>query len=295
MDNVQLIEHQSGEESGNEINAETEGERYDRRRGEREERAERGDRQAGELREEIFAYFDLKFDQQKQENEELRRQLKKQENKETKFTQKGHEIQFKFNLSIEEKIDDLEAIIQRSRSARNIKAQVNILASMRDMIKKRNKLIKIADRSELGWKTVKEYESDDIADDSADEKRLKAAEKAAAAKDKQEKAQKESKLKAQQKGNNSVRSHPYSSSTTTRRVSERRSSPQRQAETTTSISVRDNDAAFNRGSHNSHGSTSRVRSAYTTHSTSAPNPSASRPCFQCGDATHWRQDCPYRT
>ena len=224
MDNVEVIEHQSGEESGNEGNVESGGERYDRRRGERGERSERENRQAGELREEI--YFDLKFDQQKQENEELRRQLKKQENKDTKFNQKGHEIQFKFNLSIEDKIDDLEAIIQRSRSARNVKAQVNILASMRSMIKKRNKLIKIADRSDLGWKTVKEYESDDIAEDSADEKRLKAAEKAAAAKDKQEKATKESKLKAQQKGgNSSVRSHPYASSTATRRVSERRSSP----------------------------------------------------------------------
>ena len=115
------------------------------------------------------------------------------------------------------------------------------------MIKKRNKLIKIADRSDLGWKTVKEYESDDIAEDSADEK------------------------------------------------SERRSSPQRHAETTTSISVRDSEGAFNRKSHNSHGATSRVRSAYTTNSTSNPNPSASRPCFQCREATHWRQDCPYRT
>ena len=37
----------------------------------------------------------------------------------------------------------------------------------------RKKLIKIADRSPLGWSTVKEYVTDELADDSGDEKRLR--------------------------------------------------------------------------------------------------------------------------
>ena len=36
----------------------------------------------------------------------------------------------------------------------------------------RQKLIRIADRSELGWMVVDEYEEDELADDSGDEKRI---------------------------------------------------------------------------------------------------------------------------
>ena len=38
------------------------------------------------------------------------------------------------------------------------------------------KLIKLADWSEYGWRTVEEYEEDDLAKDSDDEKRIGKAE-----------------------------------------------------------------------------------------------------------------------
>ena len=46
-------------------------------------------------------------------------------------------------------------------------------------IARRQKRIKIADRSEYGWTTVELYEHDELVSDSADEKKLEKAEKEA--------------------------------------------------------------------------------------------------------------------
>ena len=52
-------------------------------------------------------------------------------------------------------------------------------------IRKRQKLIKIADKSKDGWRVVAEYESDELASGSEDEKRLKKAREAASRKKRQ--------------------------------------------------------------------------------------------------------------
>jgi hypothetical protein len=56
---------------------------------------------------------------------------------------------------------------------------MDTLNAVHERMEKRQKLIRIADRSELGWSVVNEYVADPFADDSDDEKKLRKATKAA--------------------------------------------------------------------------------------------------------------------
>ena len=47
------------------------------------------------------------------------------------------------------------------------------------LLSERQKLIKLADRSECGWATVSAYVTDDLADTPEDERRISKAEKSA--------------------------------------------------------------------------------------------------------------------
>ena len=56
-----------------------------------------------------------------------------------------------------------------------------------ELVSKRVKAIKLADKSEFGWATVNEYLSDELASDSDDEKRIYRAERRAGRKINKEK------------------------------------------------------------------------------------------------------------
>ena len=48
----------------------------------------------------LMSFIDEKFEQMKEENEGLRRKVKKQEEKQFKFDKKAHEVQFLFNTEL---------------------------------------------------------------------------------------------------------------------------------------------------------------------------------------------------
>ena len=87
-------------------------------------------------------------------------QVKKlKQDQEYKWKFESNRIQFSINSEI---LEDLNQIIWANEIV--------------DKVKKRNKLIKIADDSEAGWDTVKQYEANPVASDSDDENKIIKAE-----------------------------------------------------------------------------------------------------------------------
>ena len=83
-----------------------------------------------------------------------------------------------------------------------------------DLLQKRNKMIRLADRSQADWATVKEYEDDDLADDSADERRLRGVDSRATI--------------AMKRNPDNIRYHPYSSAQDSRGRDRFRNAPPHQ-------------------------------------------------------------------
>ena len=92
----------------------------------------------------------------------------------TQMKFKGNQKQFELNAQI-------DSVFNRIRSANDSKNnQVDDLVDEgKELIRKRQKLIRIADKSADGWKVVDEYVSDELASGSEDEKCLKKAKEAA--------------------------------------------------------------------------------------------------------------------
>lgn len=80
----------------------------------------------------------------------------------------GNVDQFKWNTDIMEKFDQAERNVKKGDGAACLKS----INEGKTLVKKRQKLVKLADREEGGWHFVKEYEKDTLADDSEDEKKI---------------------------------------------------------------------------------------------------------------------------
>ena len=100
-----------------------------------------------------------------------------------KFKQKGNRIKLEFNQQILPLVENLPSALNNDDTS-----EANDLCDdLTAKLKRRNKRIKMADRSVLGWDTVAEYENDPIASASDDEKKIRQAENRALTKRKSKK------------------------------------------------------------------------------------------------------------
>ena len=91
------------------------------------------------------------------------------------FKKKGNEQQYKFN----QKVLNTNKRAIKALEGNNVQRAKELLKEGTVLINDRQKLIKLADKSEFGWNTIREYVDDDLADNEADSKKIKKAEKRA--------------------------------------------------------------------------------------------------------------------
>ena len=117
----------------------------------------------------MFDYFDKKF-------EGMQAQIDKNMEAAKKYKPDGHDIkgkdnkdQFYFNTEISFAIQECQQQISRG----NIEDLPANLTSIATKLKKRNKLIKLANRSPAGWSIVQEYEQEPMGSDSNDAQKVR--------------------------------------------------------------------------------------------------------------------------
>ena len=128
---------------------------------------------------EVFSMFESYLDDKIDEKSKQLEQKGKMEKEVVQLNCKGNQKQYEMNANIEGIIDDISRENDRDNKNPRITA---LIGKAKASTHRRQKLIKIADRSNDGWKVVEEYESNDLASNSEDEKRIKKAKKAASRK-----------------------------------------------------------------------------------------------------------------
>ena len=92
------------------------------------------------------------------------------------FKRVGNEAQFKFTKQMLDHTQEAQECMKRNDEGYEKATQE--MEAAEALLLNRQKTIKLADRSELGWSVVEEYEADELADNSEDEKIVRAEKEA---------------------------------------------------------------------------------------------------------------------
>ena len=136
-----------------------------------------------QLVDQVFSLFKgyLSSRQLEEKSKQLERKSKiDKEASELKFI--GNRKQFELNFQLNHTLTQVEVSLDNPLEVRKL------VAEGKQLIKKRQKLIKLADRNKDGWLVVQEYESDELASNSEDEKKIRTAKLSAEKKRKESKA-----------------------------------------------------------------------------------------------------------
>ena len=87
----------------------------------------------------------------------------------------GNRDQFLFNAELQTSIEESTELLQHQ----DVQGALVKLETAQKSLHIRQKKIKLADKSDAGWLAAKEYEAEDLASDSDDEKRIKKAQASA--------------------------------------------------------------------------------------------------------------------
>jgi hypothetical protein len=97
-----------------------------------------------------------------------------------KFKYKANAKQFIYNAEVEDLVVSTVEHLEKENPSREQALESAKKALV--LIQKRQKMIKLADKSDAGWLVVEEYESDELAEDSEDDKKIRKAQDKAARK-----------------------------------------------------------------------------------------------------------------